>query len=118
MPSIWRDATSCKCHVALSVLLPAMGSALVAPAFFFLIFANLKAISHCCFNPHFSDTVKVAPLFLYDYCASLVAQMVKNLPAMQTDLGSIPGSGRFPGGGNGTHFSILAWRIPWTEEPG
>ena len=29
------------------------------------------------------------------------------------DLGSIPGSGRSPGEGNG----ILAWRIPWTEEP-
>ena len=50
--------------------------------------------------------------------ASLVAQMVKNLPAMQVDLGSIPGSGRFSGGGNGTHFSILAWRTPWTQEPG
>ena len=34
-------------------------------------------------------------------------------------LGSIPGSGRSPGEGNGaTHSSILAWRIPWTEEPG
>ena len=33
---------------------------------------------------------------------------------------SIPGSGRFPGEGNGTQLnsSILAWRIPWTEEPG
>ena len=31
---------------------------------------------------------------------------------------SIPGSGRSPGGGMATHFSILAWRIPWTEEPG
>ena len=90
----------------------------VASAFFFLIFANLKAISHGCFNLHFSDTGKVAPLFLYGYCASLVAQMVKNLPAMQVDLGSIPGSGRFSGGGNGTHFSILAWRTPWTQEPG
>ena len=29
------------------------------------------------------------------------------------DLGLIPGSGRSPG----THSSILAWRIPWTEEP-
>ena len=34
------------------------------------------------------------------------------------DLGSIPGSGRSPGEGNGNHSSILAWEIPWTEEPG
>ena len=34
------------------------------------------------------------------------------------DLGLIPGSERSPGEGNGTHSSILAWRIPWTEEPG
>ena len=34
------------------------------------------------------------------------------------DSGSIPGLGRSPGGGNGTNSSILAWRIPWTEEPG
>ena len=34
------------------------------------------------------------------------------------DVGSISGSGRHPGGGNATHFSILAWKIPWTEEPG
>ena len=32
--------------------------------------------------------------------------------------GSIPGLGRSPGGGNATHSSILAWRIPWTEKPG
>ena len=31
------------------------------------------------------------------------------------DLDSTPGPGRCPGGG--THSSILAWRIPWTEEP-
>ena len=30
---------------------------------------------------------------------------------------SIPGSGRAPGKGNGTHSSILAWEIPWTVEP-
>ena len=34
------------------------------------------------------------------------------------DLGSIPGSGRSPEEGNGIRSSILAWRIPWTEEPG
>ena len=34
------------------------------------------------------------------------------------DAGSIPGSGGSPGGGMATHSSILAWRIPRTEEPG
>ena len=34
------------------------------------------------------------------------------------DLGSIPGSGRSPGEGNGNPLSILAWKIPWTEKPG
>ena len=34
------------------------------------------------------------------------------------DLGSIPGSGRSPGEGNGPHSSILAWRIPWIEQLG
>ena len=33
------------------------------------------------------------------------------------DPGSIPGSGRSLAEGNGkTHSSILAWRVPWTEE--
>ena len=34
------------------------------------------------------------------------------------DLGSTPGSGRAAGGGMATHCSVLAWRMPWTEEPG
>ena len=34
------------------------------------------------------------------------------------DLGSIPGSGRSPGEGNGKPLQILAWEIPWMEEPG
>ena len=29
-----------------------------------------------------------------------------------------PGSGRYPGWGHGKPLGILAWRIPWTEEPG
>ena len=44
--------------------------------------------------------------------------VVKNLSARAGDSGSIPGSGRFTGGGNRIHSSILAWTIPWTEEPG
>ena len=81
--------------------------------------------------------------------------MVKNLPDNARDMVLIPGSGRFPRGGNGnplqysgleksmdcivhrvpkswtgqsdfhflekevaTHSRILAWKIPWMEEPG
>ena len=34
------------------------------------------------------------------------------------DAGLILGWGRSLGGGQATHSSILAWRVPWTEEPG
>ena len=44
--------------------------------------------------------------------------MVKNLPTSVGDEGSVPGLGRSPGEGNGTHSSIFACEIPWTEEPG
>ena len=46
--------------------------------------------------------------------------MVKNPTASAAnvrDVGSIPGLGGSPEGGHGTHSSVLAWRIPWTEEP-
>ena len=47
--------------------------------------------------------------------------MVKNLPANAGDIrdtGLTPGSGRSLEEGIATHSSIIAWRIPWTEEPG
>ena len=44
--------------------------------------------------------------------------MVKNPPANAGNAGSIPQLGRSPGEGNVPHSSILARRIPWTEEPG
>ena len=52
------------------------------------------------------------------YTMVLVAQMVKNLPVMQeTPVRSLC-PGRSPEKGVATHSSILAWKIPWTEEPG
>ena len=46
--------------------------------------------------------------------ASLVAQLVKNLPAMwETHIGSLGWEDALEKG-TATHFSILAWRIPWT----
>ena len=49
--------------------------------------------------------------------ASLVAQMVKNLPVMpETWVRSLGWEDPLEKG-KATHFSIPAWRIPWTEEP-
>ena len=50
-----------------------------------------------------------------------MAQVVKNLHANEGDTGNvvlIPGLGRSLEKEMATHFSTLAWRIPWTEEPG
>ena len=53
--------------------------------------------------------------------ASQVLLVVKNQPAKGEDVrdaGSIPSSGKPLEEGMATHSSILAQRIPWTEEPG
>ena len=52
---------------------------------------------------------------------SQVVLVVKNLHAHAGDFrdaGSTPGSGRSLEKCMATHSSVLAWRIPWTEEPG
>ena len=55
--------------------------------------------------------------YINTYIASLVAQMVKNLPAMwETRVWSLGGEDPLEKE-MATHSSILAWRIPWTEEP-
>ena len=50
--------------------------------------------------------------------ASRVAQTVKNLPAMQETWVQVLGREDPLEEEMATHSSILAWRIPWTEEPG
>ena len=44
--------------------------------------------------------------------------MVQNLPANAGGTVSIPRWGRSPEKETAAHSSILAWEIPWTEEPG
>ena len=50
--------------------------------------------------------------------ASLVAQLVKNLPAVQETWVRCLGGEDPLETGMATHSSVLAWRIPWTEDPG
>ena len=50
-----------------------------------------------------------------------MAQEVKNSPANAGDArddSSIPGLGGSPGERNGNHSNVLAWKVPWTDEPG
>ena len=47
-----------------------------------------------------------------------MAQMVKNFPAMWETWVLPLGQEDLLEKGMATHCSILAWRIPWTEEPG
>ena len=62
-----------------------------------------------CFKLKVSDNFKQA---------SLVAQTVKNLPAVwETGVRSLGWEDPLEKG-MATHSSILAWRIPWLEEPG
>ena len=49
---------------------------------------------------------------------SLVAQMVKRLPTMQKTRVQSLGQEDLLEKEMATHSSILAWKIPWTEEPG
>ena len=56
---------------------------------------------------------------LHLFLASLVKIMMKSKGSACNigDPGSIPVLGRCPGEGNGNPLQIIAWRIPWTEEP-
>ena len=55
---------------------------------------------------------------MWDKGASLVVQMVKNLPAVQETQAQFLGWEDPLEKGMATHSGVLAWRIPWTEEPG
>jgi len=48
----------------------------------------------------------------------MVAQMVKNLPAMLETWVRSLGQKDPPEKGMSAHSSVLAWRFPWTEQPG
>ena len=63
--------------------------------------------------------VLAAVIFYHSLCnTSTIAQMVKNLPAMWVTWVRSLGREDPLGKGNATHPSILAWKTPWTEEPG
>ena len=57
-------------------------------------------------------------ILIYSFLvAQIVKKKKKNPPAMQKTLGSTLGQEDALEKGMATHSNILAWRIPWTEEP-
>ena len=78
-------------------------------------------------SPSFFFLLSVSLFFFLNFLGYVIyipgfprGAVVKNMPANAGgtgNMGSVPGSGKSPGEGNVTHSSILAWEIPWTEEP-
>ena len=91
--------------------------------------SDTKPHMHCffCFHSYvrlnaYDQCPPPLSIYIYIYThtyawTSQVELVVKN-PTANADVGSIHGLGRSPGGGNGNPLHSLAWRIPWTEEPG
>ena len=80
---------------------------------------SISCCPNCHGGCHYAQRAILLPCGLEDRKrASLVAQMVKNLPAMwETQVRSL-GLEDALEKAMATHFSILAWRIPWTEQLG
>ena len=55
---------------------------------------------------------------MMEICNTVIAQLVKNLPAMQGTRVRFLGWEDPLEKEMGTHSSILAWRLSWTEQPG
>ena len=69
-------------------------------------------------SPEARVSCKEPPAEYFECQANLTAQMVKNLPAMWGTWVQSLGQEDPLEKGMATHFSTLAWRIPWTEEAG
>ena len=81
---------------------------------------NLESIKKFSSNWRYKQTVvnTIDRILFTNKRASLVAHMVKNLPALQESEVWSLGQEDLLEKGTAAHSSILAWRIPWTEEPG
>ena len=80
--------------------------------------AFLTRISSCLAGPQLQVQTGSSFVPHYKIMVSLVAQTVKNLPAMrETQVRSL-GQENPLEKGVATHANVLAWRIPCTEEPG
>ena len=76
------------------------------------------SVSSICLNNIWEVTRIISIILVMILKTSLVAQMVKRLPTLQEARVQSLGQEDFLEKEMATHSSILAWKIPWTEEPG
>ena len=112
--------SSCKDSFTLDVQSIASSSTInikSSPPSFPLVTPNKVLRSNFYFSPIMLSCLKslVVPIVFGSFPGGSV---VKSMPANAGDVGSIPGSGRSPEEEMANPSSILAWKIPWTEEPG
>ena len=86
------------------------------------IFAMAFIVFYSVVGVGFAYLIMLCCTHIYMYVnawrASLVTQTVKNLPALRETGVRFLGQKAPLQKGMATHSNILAWRIPWTEEPG
>ena len=75
---------------------------------------NCRTQSLLIYVQNIADTLEDDLVISYKTWASLIAQLVKNLPAMQETRVQFLGLEDPLEKGKATHSTILAWRIPWT----
>ena len=89
---------------------------------FFNILPTVFLECRLCLGKNKTHSTNTCGLWEYSFThtvwASLVAQLVKNPPAMQETSVQFPGQEGPLEKEMETHSSILSWEIPWTEEPG
>ena len=85
------------------------------PIYFYLLFIKVMTYIKCWF---FLPLLSLKWLKISILWASLVAQIVKNLPAIQETRVWSLGQEDPLAKGMATHSSVLNWRITWTVEPG
>ena len=113
----WTAARQASLSLTLSQILPKFTcTESVMPSNHLILFKKTR-VSHLFYFVDISLLYVFA--FLYRYKrASQVAQMVKNLPVMQETWAPSLDQEDPLEKGMATHSGILAWRIPWAEEPG
>ena len=83
--------------------------------FFYVLISD---VLDSCFLKHFKLSDSIVSIWSFDFGLFPGVSVVKNSSAMQETQVRSLGQEDPLEEGMATHSSILAWRIPWTEEPG